>query len=534
MGKTKQSWFFLICAILLLGLTQLPFFYAFAFGSENHVFSGFLINPLDGNSYLAKMYQGYRGDWTFTLPYTAQAGKGSFLFIFYILLGHIARILNIPLIIFFHLARGFSSLVLVYTISELIKVLFDDVLIYRLAMIFACFGSGMGWLMMPSGKVTSDFWVAEAYPFLSSFVNPHFCLGIALMIWLIKFLIENQPPAKFSMYMYIAAASVILALLVPFALMIVLVISICSLFERLLILLKEKQSVFNITSDGKFRIFISILSGGLPVGVYQLYITNANVLLKGWQAQNVTPSPPIWDLIISFCPLIIFAIAGAYIAVRKKKTQWYPVVLWLVITMIFVYTPWSLQRRFLFGFYIPIVLLAMLILQFLKTQGSLKKFWIVILLSALFISSLTTNFVLEMTAFYGIKTNDPMLLLTRSESQALNWINTNTPPDSLVLASPQIGLFIPAQTGRRVIYGHPYETVDAAEKELQVTWFFSKFGLNSSQLQLKYFLSSNEVDYIFWGEKERSLSKIQIDPFEINWVEPVFKDNEVTIFQVIQ
>ena len=43
----------------------------------------------------------------------------------------------------------------------------------------------------------------------------------------------------------------------------------------------------------------------------------------------------------------------------------------------------------------------------------------------------------------------------------------------LILSSPEMGLFIPAQTGRRVLYGHPFETVNAdAEKDLVLVFLF--------------------------------------------------------------
>ena len=55
-------------------------------------YTGFLTNPEDGHSYLAKMRQGQRGQWRFTLPYTAEPHEGEFLFTYYVALGHLARV----------------------------------------------------------------------------------------------------------------------------------------------------------------------------------------------------------------------------------------------------------------------------------------------------------------------------------------------------------------------------------------------------------------------------------------------------------
>ena len=73
-------------------------------------FLDFLYNPQDGNSYLAKMYQGWEGNWRFVLPYTAEAGEGAYLFLFYILLGHIARVCGLSPILIFHLVRVLCSI----------------------------------------------------------------------------------------------------------------------------------------------------------------------------------------------------------------------------------------------------------------------------------------------------------------------------------------------------------------------------------------------------------------------------------------
>jgi hypothetical protein len=82
--------------IIFLVLCTLPYVEAERVSGPETVFGGFFLNPIDGNTYLAKMRQGWDGAWQFRLPYTAEPGEGSYLFIFYLFLGHAARWLGIP------------------------------------------------------------------------------------------------------------------------------------------------------------------------------------------------------------------------------------------------------------------------------------------------------------------------------------------------------------------------------------------------------------------------------------------------------
>ncbi len=532
MGKVKQSWFLIIICLSLLGLTQLPYILAFWSSPPNYVFGGFLINPLDGNSYIAKMYEGWRGDWLFTLPYTVQVGHGTFIYFFYILLGHLARIFHVPLIFTYHLIRAMGCVGLVLALSGLIKVVFNDTWSYRFALLMACFGSGMGWLAMPSGYITSDFWVAEAYPFLSSLVNPHFCLATALMLWIMRIVIENQPPKTIWKYFWIVMASFMLGLLAPFAFVIVVILIFVLISINIFFALREKQAILSGGVHSYLGLLSCVIIGGAPILYYEIYVFNTDPILRGWQAQNITLSPPFWDLLLSFSPLFILAIFGAIIAARQKMRTWYSVVAWLVIGIIFVYLPWSLQRRFLFGLFIPIALLATLAMQYLNEKFNLKGFRLIIF-GTFFIATFTTNLLLEITTIYGIKTKDPLLFLTRSEDHALTWIEGNTPSNALVLASPQMGLFIPAHTGRRVIYGHPFETVDAADRKNEVTTFYSGFGSENIQDQQSEFLEENQIHYIFWGPRERLLNTEQTGQIPLKDITPVFQDDDVIIYQVV-
>ncbi len=505
--------------VVLLALVTLPYIYAESRAGEEAVFGGFLLNPQDGNSYLAKMYLGWRGDWLFTLPYTAEKGQGVFLFFFYILLGHVARSLGTPLILVYHLARILSAGVMSLAIYRFLVAYLPDGKATRLAYILACFGAGMGWLALPFSAVTSDFWVAEAYPFLSVYVNPHFPLSLALLLCLLLPAEETEQvhSSKVLQTAGILLASLALAILSPFAIVIALV---CwagmAGWELLQAYLRR-----SIARPREYLIRLAwIALGGVPMIVYELAAISTDPLLSGWNAQNLTPAPPIWDVMISLSPLLLLVPSGIRSALFSGNTKERLLVVWCIASLVLLYTPWSLQRRFMVGIFIPVVTLATLAVAGWFQDGRRYWLWGAILV----VLAVPTNLLVLQAGRHGIETRDARLYLSRDEAAALDWIQTNTPADALILAAPETGLFIPARTGRRVIYGHPYETVQAESQKTKVERFFKE----EPSLETDALLST--VDYIFYGPREQEIGgDARFDTLRV-----VYENSSVIIYSTKQ
>jgi len=144
--------------------------------------------------------------------------------------------------------------------------------------------------------------------------------------------------------------------------------------------------------------------------------------------------------------------------------------------------------------------------------------------NTLLILSVPTNIILLLSGLYGIQTQDLKLYLTRDEKAVLEWIGENTSNDALILSSPEMGLFIPAQTGRRVLYGHPFETVDADQEKELVESFYSE----SSNAFLGDVLKERGVDFIFYGPRETALGY----PRVLQNLTVAFSQGEVALFAV--
>ena len=95
----------ILTGLVLAIVTAVPYVYGYAVQPHGQVFMGFFFLGDDANTYLAKMRQGWEGAWAWTNRYTTETSPSAYLFMFWILLGHAAALLHLPLIAVFHLAR---------------------------------------------------------------------------------------------------------------------------------------------------------------------------------------------------------------------------------------------------------------------------------------------------------------------------------------------------------------------------------------------------------------------------------------------
>jgi len=87
-----------------MALTTVPYLAA-ASQNADWRFGGFLLAVEDGNSYIAKMGEGARGAWLFTLPYSTEPQRGVLIYSFYLLLGRLAGPNHDAQVIVYHAAR---------------------------------------------------------------------------------------------------------------------------------------------------------------------------------------------------------------------------------------------------------------------------------------------------------------------------------------------------------------------------------------------------------------------------------------------
>src|ERR1700737_31413 len=110
--------FALVFAAIVAIISLLPYLLAYLWTPPGHHFAGFFFIADDATTYQAKMRQGADGSWLWNDPYTSEPHGGVFLFSFYLLFGHLAALLHLPLIAAYHLARISGAVALVIAADQ--------------------------------------------------------------------------------------------------------------------------------------------------------------------------------------------------------------------------------------------------------------------------------------------------------------------------------------------------------------------------------------------------------------------------------
>ncbi|UYN89310.1 MAG: hypothetical protein KIT08_09445 [Anaerolineales bacterium] len=385
------------------------------------------------------------------MPYTAQPGEGAAINLYYLFLGHVARWAGLGLAFTLNAARIVGAAALCAALYRLIVATPPERLrlwVFGLAL----FGSGVGWLAVLFGGFTSDFWVAEAYPFLAALANAHFPLGLALQIYLLTPVATPRPVAW-------ALTSLALVMVYPFgwAVAVVVLLGTAALAQ-----------LWEQAARSRWQQAACVLVAGAPYALYTLWVVSTHPVLTGWSAQNLTPAMPLWDFVVSFSPALLLAVPGIYLAFKQRSINLGLFAVWGIACFVLLYMPFGLQRRLISGMYVPLTALA--VVAAAHIFGSRLKLG----LTALALLALPTNLLVLLGMAQAVQQQQPALYLQADELAAYAWLDEHAAPGALVLAPERNSLHLPAFADVRVWYGHPFETVQASQRQAEVQAFFEQ------------------------------------------------------------
>lgn len=485
---------------------------------EQWQFMGMLSNYRDGATYLAKMLQGFEGLWLITFRHSSEAHNPVLVQVLYPALGHLARLLNIPPVAVFHVARAVASLIMYMALYHLGATIWPRRRARRIFFTIVAVGSGLGWVWaLATGQTeTPDLVVPEVFPFYSTLVNVHFPLAIACLSLLFSVLIVafrpgmNDDPGVnngglVAMLLSFAVSLLYPQSLVPLGLAVAAYVGIVA-FRRRIGLMRE------------LRWLLVIVLPALPYAAYLFAIVTYNPAVSEWNRQNVTPAPSVIAFLFGLGVPLLMALPAIYRAIREFQQDGDQLaLLWLIAMFVTIYLPTNIQRRFAVGMVIPVAYFATRSLEDFWFQRISRR-WRYRLLIAV-IPTMTMSYLLVLLGTMRVDTGP---FLEQGYAGAFEWLDGHSQPEDVVLASPEVSIWIPGWVGARVVYAHPYETLNAQVREQQaIEWFTSDDDITCEQL-----IQELNVRYIVVGPQERAIGQAKCTD-ELN---PVYTSETVTIY----
>jgi hypothetical protein len=490
--------------IAIFVVTLLPYLYAYATQPPGKVFNGFFFIADDAATYISKMREGAEGAWGWTDRYvTTPNPQPVFLFMFYILWGKVAAVLNISLFAAYHLARLSGAIALVYAARALAAVVLPPAS-RRLAVVLTLVGSGAGYLLLMLASVAGhdsllgsklealDLHLPELSALYSVIAIPHFAWAAALVaISLVQLIAVGRAVddrGRLGAALLAALSLLALCFIHPQMLFVL-----AALAFALLLLRRPQASTWVMTAL-PFVVCVPLLA-------YFLAVLNGDAVIVEWSKQWKHQAPGFISLLFSLGVPLALALYAVARGAHRGRPELALMVAWLVLVVALLYipNPVNIQRRLIDGLYMPVGMLAAagigLLGERLKTLGRRRLEFSLVSISA--VSSLLVVAI----AFRFAAARDPMIYIDRGEVDAFHYLGdhrgTGTPPG--VLCEAVTGLEIPAWAGDRVYTGHYSETIDyIARAEL------ARHAIRAGDPGLGAFMTANNAAYLLVGPNERA------------------------------
>jgi hypothetical protein len=488
-------------------------------------------------SHLAKMWQGYRGEWAYRLPFTHEAHPGLPLVQgFYVGLGALARLTPFSLPLAYHLARFVLTAGMALALWVLACRFFDQARERWLALLFGTLAAGWSWLLLILSPAQTaevapiEFWLLDAFNLLGAAFMPHFAAAVILQIIIaLTFAAWVQAPDRrtlLALTLALAASS----LVQPYGAL---------LFGPLLALLAAYQ-VFGARRLSLRRAPALLLPAGVyaALTLYQYMVISGDPVWAAFADQNRTLSPPVTYYLLGYLPFILPMAAGLRVfLLDRSDDRWWLPLLWVALVAMLLYAPFPTQRRYLLGVQTPLALMAAY--GWARAVLPLVRAGLRRLVTAAYLglagAALLVLILANTTALLS-PAMQPEVFLDADEAAAMDWMRRETAADALVLTTfdwnaEGSGGRVAGLTGRRVYLGHWIETIDFDTKIADLRRFYDPAADDTWRRAL---LADAGIAYIWYDHTARTLGRW--DPGAAGYLQAVFSsgadERMVTIFAV--
>jgi hypothetical protein len=524
--KPRRPRFAFVFAGMVATISLLPYLFAYLWTPPGHHFAGFFFIADDATTYLAKMRQGADGSWLWNDPYTSEPHGGVFLFSFYLLFGHLAGLLHLPLIFAYHLARVSGAIALVIAADQLCRRVLPAEL-RRLALVLVILGSGVGFLAQalgnPSllgGQVEAlDLHLPEISGWYSILAIPHFAWATALIIAALLGLLRIAEAPAWRPVLLTSIALLALTAIHPQMIPVLGLIWIA--YQGVIIAWGARPSLRSVAAQaGPFLVTVPLLA-------YNAWILFRDPTIAEWARQWRHQAPGPLSLAVSLGLPLLAAVLGMVIAWRRRDRGLALLVVWPPLVLALLYLPnlANIQRRLLDALYVPVGILAAVGIRALTSRlrrARARRIEALLVAIACLSSAIVLAIALRfasggfMEAYVG-----------GDDWRAMQWLSAHHQQSDRALSSPGVGQRLPAWSGVPVYVGHYSETLDYFKKIRTVGEVLQP---GAPEATVRAFLRDNGITLLYWGSDE-ALTGFQ--PATQPYLQPVHQDGTVRIYRVL-
>lgn len=502
---TAAEWrWVMIWATVLSLLTLLPFVLVpLVLPSQDTTFMGVLHDPEGAVSGLASMRLGERGEWLWRDLHTPEPQNGAISDVIYIVLGQVARVIQLEPLALFHIARVLAAMFMFHAFYVLSAAIWSKVTTRRIFWFIAAVGGGLGWIAVPLlRQLPPDIQFSPIFPFHAALANIHLPLAVGCVAFLAAGMLDSMRPGSYAMPavsnsgLTLIVFSVTLALLYPQAF-----IPMGITYAVLLAFDARRRSVYR----RNLQWFMWFIVPPLPLLAYILIVTVSNpVVMEIWQLGSAAAVPPLHLLLIALGLPLIFALPGLWRAVRRFEPDGSAFMLvWLAAMLLLAYLMPVIRGKYLLGLMIPIAYFVARSAEDFWFPRVTDRRWRWRLIAAIVPLIVVSNAI----ALFAPLASAARLTLPADYGDGLNFLR-GRPSAGVVVASGPVGRWLPSWTGQQTVYVSSRLTLDAPEKAAAIRQFYSAQSEADCDALLDGEVSSGEpfrVRYVLVGPIERSI-----------------------------
>jgi hypothetical protein len=509
--------------------------------SGRAIFMGQSWAPHDVAQYIAAMNDGAGGAFLIRDRLTSEPHTPGFIYGFYVLLGKVTGLAGIDSMLGYRLAGAFGRVFVILSLFSATRLLTTARWRRWLMLALIALGGGLASLMGLAAQLgginlripAHELQEPEFGTFLLLFASPHLMFGLGLLVLAVQAYVACW--RRGTVRQMVGAGLLTFALGVVNSYSLATLCAVVTVHAAVMTLLCRRPVWRGLIAAAV------VVAAAMPIFAYGVltFVVGADPFWGvAYGRQNQTPTPPPVDAFTALGAILVLALAGVPIVLRRPTPGRVMVLVWIATAIGMMYLPTGVQRRFAFGLQPMLAMVAAFTLpavwSFFRSRRGLT--WVVarpvgmlFVVQALFGS---TAFLGLAALVMGIQAgqydagSDRGDFVPAELRPAAQWLAEHTGPDAVILSQQMTGNYLVHVVPGHVFIGHWSATVEFPAKRQLTAWFFA----GPLDDERRAFIADRGITHVIYGPYEHLLGG---DAAEGPGLKRVYAAHNVEIYQVV-